>query len=84
MNSLTQIKIFQHEDAVNVNIACNDWLIANKSKLTGSRIDIKYSGEYNSTAGYLCSIVLIISNLNPASKNWEWNTSSGDFKLDTC
>ena len=81
MNSVTQIKIFQHEDASNVNNRCNTWLIENKSKLGLAKIEFKYSGEFNSTAGYLCSVMLIISNLNSANKKWDW---ANDFELETC
>ena len=84
MISITQVKIFQNEDPSLVNQCCNEWLFNNKNKLGPAKIDFKYSGEFHTTAGYPCSLMLIITNLNPANKNWDWSASSGDFILDAC
>ncbi len=84
---MIQVKIFEHDNGSAANQYCNKWLYDNREALSRCKVEIKLHGDMSGTAGWPCSIMLIISKLDPSDKKWDFDTTGptdGDFCLHPC
>lgn len=89
---LTQIKIFEHDDPEEVNREVNQWLENNRERLgkNQAKIQCHYQGQGTVTTGDTCSVMLVITHIDPNDSNWNFDHTypasgtPGSFIYENC